>query len=259
MLEPIREFQVGEMQALVYPDLDELGLAAAANTADILIRTVARKGKARMIVATGNSQMEFIRALASFEAIPWKQITVFHMDEYVGLPEEHPASFREWIRIRVEEVFHPAAMHYLDGNADPASECRRYAKLLTEEPIDLVCFGIGENGHIAFNDPGVADFEDPEIVKQVELDYACRKQQVGEGHFPEFDAVPTHALTLTIPALLAADHLQVVVPDARKAAAVRAAVHGPISTECPASILRTEAKARLFLDTASAALVGKLL
>lgn len=246
------------MDAAVFPDLDGMGLAAAAHTADILIQAVARKGAARVIVATGNSQLAFIRALATFERIPWGQITVFHMDEYLGLSADHPASFRRWIRVRVEEAFRPQQVHYLNGDAANAEkECQRYADLLAENPLDLVCMGIGENGHIAFNDPPVADFNDTKRVKVVELDHACRKQQVGEGHFPDLEAVPTHALTLTIPALLAPEHLQVVVPDARKAEAVRQTVHGPIATDCPASILRTNAKAKLFLDPDSAALVGR--
>jgi glucosamine-6-phosphate deaminase len=235
-----------------------MGLAAAAHTADILIRAVAEKGSARVIIATGNSQLAFIRALATFDQIRWKSITVFHMDEYVGLPKDHPASFREWIRVRVEKVFQPLTVHYLNGDAgNTKTECRRYSELLQEAPLDLVCMGIGENGHIAFNDPPVADFQDPELVKVVELDYACRRQQVGEGHFPSMDAVPTHALSLTIPALLSPAHIQVVVPEARKAEAVRQTVHGPISTACPASILRTVSKGRLFLDPDSARFVGQ--
>lgn len=175
------------------------------------------------------------------------------MDEYLGISADHPASFRRWIRERVEEGFSPKAVHYLNGEAsDPEEECKRYEKLLKDEPIDLVCMGIGENGHIAFNDPPVANFEDPVFVKVVELDEACRNQQVGEGHFPSMNDVPTHALSLTIPALLSPNALQVVVPEGRKAEAVKNTIEGPIATSCPASILRTSEKARLFLDSDSA-------
>jgi len=258
MVDPIRRFQAGEMEAVVYPDQDSMGFAAAARAADILIGAVARKGSARVIIATGNSQLSFVRSLPLFEAVPWREITVFHMDEYVGLPQDHPASFRRWIQTRIEKPLQPREVHYLAGDtARPEGECKRYAELLQEAPIDLVCLGIGENGHIAFNDPPVADFKDPEWVKVVELDYLCRKQQVGEGHFANLDAVPTHALTLTISALLAPENIQVVVPESRKAAAVRQAVQGEISTACPASILRTVGKAVLFLDSDAAREVGR--
>jgi glucosamine-6-phosphate deaminase len=253
MVNPTRIFQAGEMAVTVYPNLDEMGQAAAAHTADILIRSVIQNGSARVIIATGNSQLSFIRSLANFERIQWDKITVFHMDEYLGIAADHPASFRRWIHERVEKAFSPKAVHYLNGDSfDAEAECRRYEELLKEAPIDLVCMGIGENGHIAFNDPPVANFADPVFAKVVELEEACRQQQVGEGHFPSLDDVPTHALSLTIPALLSPTHLQVVVPEGRKAEAVRNALEGPISTACPASILRTTTKARLFLDTDSA-------
>lgn len=258
MVNPNRTFQAGEMTASVYPDLDQMGQAAAANTADILIRAVAENGSARVIIATGNSQIPFIRALANYEQIQWDKITVFHMDEYLGIPADHSASFRLWIHDRVEKAFSPKVVHYLNGDStDPEAECLRYEALLKEAPLDLVCMGIGENGHIAFNDPPVANFEDPVFAKVVELEEACRQQQVGEGHFPSLDAVPTHALSLTIPALLSPKHLQVVVPEERKADAVKKTIEGPIATSCPASILRTTSKARMFLDSDAASLLDK--
>jgi glucosamine-6-phosphate deaminase len=257
MSKPIQDFKAGEMPVEVYATNEELGKAAAAHAAGILIDAVKKKGAARVIIATGNSQDTFIKAIGDHKQIPWEKITAFHMDEYVGMSPDHPASFRRWLRERVAERFSPKAMHYLDGDApDVEAECRRYAGLLKEAPIDLVCLGIGENGHIAFNDPHVADFADPKFVKVVELDEACRKQQVGEGHFPTLTDVPTHAISLTVPALLYPDHLQVVVPEKRKAEAVRQTIHGPIATRCPASILRKVKKARLFLDKDSAALLG---
>jgi glucosamine-6-phosphate deaminase len=175
------------------------------------------------------------------------------MDEYLGITDAHPASFRRFMRERVEQRVHPGVFHYLQGEAlEPIKECERYARLLKTGPIDLCCLGIGENGHVAFNDPPVADFDDPLTVKLVKLDEACRRQQVGEGAFPNFDAVPQYAFSLTIPALCAARKMLCVVPERRKARAVKAAVEGSITTACPSSILRRQAHATLFLDSDSA-------
>jgi glucosamine-6-phosphate deaminase len=181
---------------------------------------------------------------------------VFHMDEYVGAGPDHPAGFQRWIRERIVQPVGPRAAHYLDGLAEPGAECDRYAALLRALPLDLCCLGIGENGHLAFNDPPVADFDDPLVVKVVELDAACRRQQVNEGHFASIDAVPVEALTVTIPALLGAATVLAVVPEARKADPVRHALTDPVSTACPASILRTQAHVALYLDTGSAGGLG---
>ncbi|MDQ3327861.1 MAG: glucosamine-6-phosphate deaminase [Chloroflexota bacterium] len=257
MIEAREAFRAGQMQVYVFASGQEMAAAAAANTARAPTAAIEYKGTARAIFATGNSQLGFVAALREQMEIPWEKITVFHMDEYVGIPANHPASFRRWIRERIETAYHPKAVHYIRGDAeDLEAECRRYEALLREAPIDLVCMGIGENGHLAFNDPPVADFEDPAWVKVVELDEACRAQQVGEGHFPTLEDVPTHAITLTVPALVAPRSLQVVVPEVRKAEAVRRAVRGPINTECPASILRNQPHAVLFLDAESASLLG---
>lgn len=256
MPEALKEFRAGAMRVSVLASGREVGEAAAAHTAGLLVEAVRAHGGARVIIATGNSQRPFAEALRARAEIPWDRITAFHMDEYAGMSDAHPASFRRWIRERIEEPLRPRAVQYLAGDApDLEAECRRYEALLREAPIDLVCMGIGENGHIAFNDPPVADFADPAWVKVVELDDACRRQQVGEGHFAGLDDVPTHALTLTVPALLAPRALQVVAPERRKAEAVRAALTGPVSTACPASILREQGHAVLFLDSESAALL----
>lgn len=252
----IRQLQMGQMEARVYSSEQEMGQAAAENTARILTQAVQENGQARVIIATGNSQIAFVGALQSHPEIPWDRITAFHMDEYVGLPETHPASFRRWIRERIEEPLGPAAVHYIHGDvSDAEAECRRYEDLLRQDPVDLVCMGIGENGHIAFNDPPDADFQDPVWAKTVRLDEASRRQQVGEGHFPTLEDVPTHAITLTVPALLAPRSLQVVVPERRKAEAVRQTATAAISTACPATILRNQPHAVLFLDTESASLL----
>ncbi len=250
-------FRAGQMQVYVFASGQEMAEAAAASTACILTAAIDSKGSAQAIFATGNSQLGFVSALREHTEIPWEKITAYHMDEYVGMPDNHPASFRRWIRERIDAALHPKEVHYIQGDGeDLEAECRRYEALLREAPIDLVCMGIGENGHIAFNDPPVADFEDPAWVKVVDLDEACRVQQVGEGHFATLADVPTHAITLTVPALVAPRSLQVVVPERRKAEAVRRTIGGPIDTSCPASILRRQSHATVFLDAESASLLG---
>ncbi len=207
--------------------------------------------------ATGNSQLEFVRILVhETPDVPWADTVVFHMDEYVGVGPDHPAGFQRWIRERIVEPARPKAAHYLDGTTEPASECNRYAALLVAHPLDLCCLGIGENGHLAFNDPPVADFDDPLDVRVVELDGPCRSQQVNEGHFPNLDVVPRHAVTVTIPALLRANRVLAVVPESRKATPVRDALTGPIGTACPASALRTIGHASVHLDPESARLLS---
>ena len=170
-----------------------------------LREALARQGSAAVIFAAANSQMQTLDALVALGGIDWSKVTLFHMDEYLGLDAAHPASFRRFLRERVESRVKPTQFHYLEGDTLlPLKECERYAKLLAAQPIDLCCLGIGENGHLAFNDPPVADFADPHTVKLVKLDTACRQQQVGEGHFPSLEAVPQYAFTLTIPALCTA-------------------------------------------------------
>jgi glucosamine-6-phosphate deaminase len=255
----VREFVAdgNKIRVVVFDSGESLGAAAAEHTARIVREAIANRGSARVIFATGNSQFAFNEALKNIPDVDWSVVTAFHMDEYVGIDDQHPASFRKWIRERVENTLQPRAVHYLNGDVgDLDAECARYEALLREGPIDLVCMGIGENGHIAFNDPPVADFNDQVWVKVVELDEACRAQQVGEGHFASDADVPRHALSLTVPALIAPKRLQVVVPESRKAPAVRDALEGPIGEACPASILRTQSHAVLFLDRDSAALIS---
>jgi glucosamine-6-phosphate deaminase len=254
----IIEEWVEDLEVRVHPDPVSLGREAAERAAGALRDAVAARGSARAMFATGNSQFAFVDALSSFhsgdeeEDVPWHAIDVFHMDEYVGAGPDHPAGFQRWIRERVTERVHPRSAHYLDGLAEPQEECERYAALLAGG-MDLVCLGVGENGHLAFNDPGVADFEDPLDVKVVTLDDACRRQQVGEGHFPDLDAVPAQAMTVTIPALLRANVVLAIVPEGRKAQAVHDALTDPVSPQCPASILRTRDNVTLFLDLDSSA------
>ncbi|MDX2153734.1 MAG: glucosamine-6-phosphate deaminase [Bryobacteraceae bacterium] len=241
----------------VFETTEQMALAAAHDASSLIREAVAHHGEARIVVATGNSQLAFIDALTSVPDLPWHTVTVFHMDEYSALPATHPASFRRWIRERVGDRVDPKIVHYLDGESpDLATECARYAALLNEAPLDLTFAGIGENGHIAFNDPHEADFNDPATVKLVNLDEACRRQQTGEGHFPTLEDVPRQALTMTCPALMRARHLVCCVPESRKAAAVKAALEGPVTEACPASLLRTHRSARLYLDRDSAALLS---
>jgi glucosamine-6-phosphate deaminase len=231
--------------------------AAADQAADVLQTAVADKGVAHAMFATGNSQIAFVEALVgATPGLPWDQVVVFHMDEYVGIGPDHPASFQRWIRQRIVEPAGPRAAHYIDGLAPPEAECRRYADLLAAHPLDLCCLGIGENGHLAFNDPPVADFDDDRDVKVVVLDDACRRQQVNEGHFAGDDDVPEQAVTVTIPALLRAARVLAIVPEARKAEPVRSALEGPITTACPASILQQTPHATVFLDADSARLLS---
>ena len=244
-----------DLDVHVHADLVGLATDAAQDATDAIGRAVAARGSANVMIATGNSQLAFLEVLTGRADVPWSKVTVFHMDEYVGMGADHPASFARYITERVVDQVHPAAAHLIDGTNAVAHEIARYTDLLSRHPLDLTCLGIGENGHLAFNDPPVADFDDPADVKEVELDAACRAQQVGEGHFPDLEAVPRTAITLTIPALLRAARVLAIVPERRKAAAVRAALTGPVTTECPASILRRTPHATLYLDEESAALL----
>jgi glucosamine-6-phosphate deaminase len=252
-----RERIVDRMTVFVHPDADALGRAAADTAAEVLCRAVDARGVAHAMFATGNSQLAFVDALVHHTAdVPWSDIVVFHMDEYVGAGPDHPAGFQRWIRERIVDHVRPREAHYLDGLADPLTECARYGDLIEGHPLDLCCLGIGENGHLAFNDPPVADFDDPQLVKVVELEPACRQQQVNEGHFAALADVPTEAVTVTIPALLAAATVLAIVPEARKAAPVRLALTGPVTPACPASVLRTKPHVTLHLDRGSASELG---
>jgi glucosamine-6-phosphate deaminase len=249
-------FTIDALSVRIHASSADLAAAAALMAQDALQRALKTQGHAAVILATGNSQLQFLEALIALGGVEWSRVTLFHMDEYLGLDDQHRASFRRYMRERVEARVKPRQFHYLAGDALlPLSECERYSRLLTEQPIDLCCLGIGENGHIAFNDPPVADFADPHKVKLVKLDEACRLQQVGEGHFPSLAAVPQYAFTLTIPMLCSARTMLCIVPERRKAQAVRDALVGPVNTSCPASILRQQSHCTLFLDADSASLL----
>ncbi len=251
---PLHTTCYGDLRVSIYASNAEMGAAAAEEAAGIIAAALAAKGRANIILATGNSQLTFLHALRDLPGMDWSKIHVFHMDEYVGIDPRHPASFPRFLRDHILDRVRPGAFYPVPGQAaDLAAACREYEALLRAHPADLCAMGIGENGHIAFNDPPFADFDDPVWVKVVKLDERSRRQQVGEGHFKSLDEVPTHAITLTIPALLAAQRILCIVPEARKAEAVERALLGPIGEDCPASILRRAAHAHLLLDQDSAA------
>jgi glucosamine-6-phosphate deaminase len=253
---PIESKTFGSISVHVFESNEQLGQRAADDLSDQVTGLLREQERATIILATGNSQLTFIGALRVKKELPWGRIVVFHMDEYLGMSEKHPASFARYIRERLVNFVHPAAFYPILGDSTNANlEMKRYAELLTKFPPDLCVLGIGENGHLAFNDPP-ADFETKEILKIVNLDQKCRMQQVNEGHFPTIEHVPHQALTLTVPTLLSAKHVLAVVPEARKAEAVKSALEGPLTPYCPASILRTKPNVVMYLDRESASLLS---
>lgn len=240
----------------ILPTEAEAGAAAARLAREVLATALAERGQARLIVATGASQFTLYDELTRLD-LDWGRLTAFHLDEYVGLSADHPASFQGYLADRfVGRLPRPlACMHYVDGlAADPVAECARLGALLAESPVDLCLCGIGENGHLAFNDPP-ADFETTDAFRVVELDEACRRQQVGEGWFEALDQVPRQALSMTIRQILASRAIVCTVPHTRKAAAVRDTLLGPISPSVPASALRLHAQCHLVLDADAASLL----
>jgi glucosamine-6-phosphate deaminase len=253
MVIPLRTAQYGSLRTSIYTTNAAMGQAAAGEGRDVIAAAIRAKGQANIILATGNSQLTFLHTLRTLPGIDWQAVNVFHMDEYVGIDPKHPASFPLFLRQHILDIVKPGAFYPVPGQAtDVAAACREYEALLRAHPADLCAMGIGENGHIAFNDPPFADFDDPVWVKVVELDERSRRQQVGEGHFKSLAEVPTHAITLTIPALLSANRILCIVPEARKAEAVEHSLLGPITEDCPASILRQASHAHLLLDAESA-------
>ncbi len=253
---PIKTFAVDALAVRIYASQPEMADDVAHLAQKQLQSTLAAKNSAAMILATGNSQIQFLENLIGLGGVDWSRITLFHMDEYLGIDAGHRASFRRYMREKVESRVKPKHFHYLEGDALlPLEECERYTRLLRAQEIDLCCLGIGENGHLAFNDPPVANFNDPHFVKLVKLDDACKMQQVNEGHFPSLEAVNPYAFTLTIPALCSAKRMFCIAPEKRKAQAAKDALRGPIGTACPASFLRKQSHATLFLDADSASLL----
>jgi glucosamine-6-phosphate deaminase len=245
------------MNIQVFDTKQELGSAAAQRAAAAIGEAIARAGEARVIAATGASQFEFLDALTATAGLDWGRVDMFHLDEYVGVSDRHPASFRRYLRERIVERVHPRSFEFLAGDvADPAAECRRVGMLIARAPIDVAFVGIGENGHLAFNDPP-ADFATEEPYLVVELDQACRRQQLGEGWFASLEDVPRRAISMSIRQILKAREILCIVPDARKAKAVSECLEGPVSPLHPSSILQSHPATTIYLDRDSAALLKR--
>jgi glucosamine-6-phosphate deaminase len=243
------------MDLRIYPTREEMGRASARLAADTLVDLIRRQGRVAAVFASAVSQSEFLEALGADPRVEWSKVVAFHMDEYVGIGADHPASFRRFQHEHMWARVKPAVFHELNGDArDVNEECARYAELLGQEKPSVCFAGIGENGHLAFNDPPV-DFDDPQLVRVVELDTVCRRQQVHDGAFAHIMDVPRTALTLTIPALFRIPKIILNVPGPNKAAAVQRSVEGPVTPDCPASILQGHPDATLFVDTAAASLL----
>ena len=252
-VKPISASVWGQLPVTVYQNMQEMSAAAAAEARAILQAALQENAEVNVILATGDSQLAFLAALRSLSGVEWSRVNVFHMDDYVNLDPAHPASFPLFLHRNIVDIVKPRAFYPVPGQAaDLQQACRDYEALLRAHPASLCVLGIGENGHLAFNDPPFADFDDPVWVKVVRLDTVSRLQQVREGHFPNLDAVPIHAITLTIPALLSAKRLICLAPQARKIGAVHRTLYDPISPACPATILRRTPYAHLYLDAESA-------
>lgn len=245
------------MRIHIIEDKAAMGTAAARRAAEVLQAAIEARGEANLILATGMSQFEMLASLV-MQDIDWSRVTAFHLDEYIGLPESHPASFRKYLKERfVAKVPTLGQFHFVNGEApDPAAECRRLGDLLRGRTVDVACIGVGENGHLAFNDPP-ADFETEEAYIVVDLDVACRRQQLGEGWFPTLDAVPRQAISMSIRQIMKSRAIVCTAPDARKAEAMKKALEGPVTPTLPASIMQAHADCDVYLDAASAALLER--
>lgn len=236
----------------VFETREKMGEVAAKEAAEYICELLKKKNEINMVFAAAPSQNDFLKSLSQHKEIAWNRINGYHMDEYVGLDKEDPQSFGYYLSQHIFGLVSFKSVHYIAKNGLPADEiCRSYCDGLRQIHIDIVCMGVGENGHIAFNDPHVANFNDPEIAKVVELDEVCRMQQVHDSCFLSLDKVPTHAITLTIPTLLSADRIFNIVPTERKAEAIRNIIRGEITEKCPASILRKHKATTLYLDRES--------
>jgi glucosamine-6-phosphate deaminase len=246
------------MEILVHAEAPEMGMHAAKSGARLIRQAIQKRGESAIVVATGTSQIEMLAALAAEPGVDWTRVTMFHLDEYVGLPIHHVGSFRRylWERFVTHLPLPLKALHLLNGEGDCAAECRRVGSLIQDCQVDVAFVGIGENGHLAFNDPP-ADFQiaDPYIV--VELDRKCRNQQFHEGWFASLEAVPTHAISMSIQQIMKSKAIICTVPDQRKAMAVRDTLEGPVTPDVPASILQKHAQVSFFLDQEAAALLSE--
>jgi glucosamine-6-phosphate deaminase len=256
----VQRYQVEKLKIEIHPTREAAGSAAAQSAASSLTQLAKKNPEFAVIFATGASQLDTLRALTQIPGLPWARIRGFHMDEYIGLSPDHPASFRRYLRDNLTQKVRMKEFFEIDGTAsDPEQACKDYAARLRVANPQLCLLGIGENGHLAFNDPGVADFNDPLDAKVVQLDTVCRQQQAAEGWFSNLKEVPERAMTLTIPALFRVPKLIASVPGPRKAAILRRTLEDSISTDCPATLLRTHPDATVYLDRESSAEVVDLL
>ena len=242
------------MKISVLTTKESLGKSAASFGASLIRKALEEKGRAHIILATGNSQFEMLAALVK-EDIDWSAIICFHLDEYIGLSPTHPASFRKYLKERVADIVSPQAFHFIDGEAEPGGECLRLGELIAQHPIDVAFVGIGENGHLAFNDPP-ADFHTNEAFIDVELDEACRLQQLGEGWFEKLQDVPSRAISMSVNQIMKSKNIICSVPDSRKATATQGVIEGPVTPDVPASILQLHESAHIFLDLQSSELLN---
>jgi glucosamine-6-phosphate deaminase len=242
---------VGQLRVFVYQNRVELGRVAGSAVAARLRQLLEEQATVHAVFASAPSQNEFFAALSTEPEIEWSRITTFQVDEYVGLGREAPASCARYLSERLFDRVSPGRVNVIDGTVDPIAACRRYADLLKAAPLGLACLGIGENGHLAFNEPRMARFDDPAPMRVITIDATSRRQQVNDGRFPRMADVPAQALTLTIPTLMAAGEIHCVVPGSHKRAAITRTLHGSINTDCPASVLRDHARAHLYLDVDS--------
>jgi glucosamine-6-phosphate deaminase len=243
----------GGVSVAVGADRTAMGRAAACDAAEAILEAVNVRGRARVVFASAPSQRDTLSALVARDDLDWSRVEAFHMDEYVGVSATAPQAFGQWLRDHLFAHVNGGRLHAIDPAARPEAEAERYGALVLSERLDLVCLGIGENGHLAFNEPHQAQLDDDRAARVVELDLKSRRQQVSDGQFGHLDLVPTTAITLTIPTLLSARTIVGTVPGTSKAVAVAAALEGPIGTECPASFLRTHDTVYLHLDPAAAA------
>ena len=249
-----REFRKDNLLVKIYDSRSEMGKGAAADAVAYLNDLLTKQEQVNIIFAAAPSQNEFLAAVAASD-VDWTRVNAFHMDEYIGLPADAPQGFGNFLARAIFDKVPFRTVNYINGQNVPEETLKQYKKLLEENPVDVVFMGIGENGHIAFNDPHVADFNDPEVIKVVDLDEKCRMQQVNDGCFTCLDEVPTHAFTLTVPTLMAAKRRFCVVPASTKAHAVYNTINGVVSEVCPASVLRTSEGTTLYLDNDSSSLL----
>jgi glucosamine-6-phosphate deaminase len=245
------------MEKFIYATTEEMGAAAAAQAAVAIKSAIKNKAAANIILATGTSQIEMLENLVQAGGIEWSKVTMFHLDEYIGLGADHPASFRKYLKQRfVDKVGNLRTAYFVNGDADDAQrECQRLGGIIAKHPIDVALIGIGENGHLAFNDPP-ADFETEEAFIIVELDDRCRRQQLGEGWFETLEKVPSRAISMSIRQIMKSACLLVSVPEKRKAEAVKNALEGPVTNMCPASILQQHKNCKIFTDEDAASLLS---